>query len=366
MSKKTKRTISSLIKSRPKGRFAPKGFDLLGEGERIVLGEDEELTYEYSGNILSIAAREASSMGDSPTLLVDAPLQKKKASKGIDEGSFIGSLAKEKITTVKNATARLAEESTARKSFTAAKNAEATSAVVKNTTAGFAEEKYAIAKLGRSKSATVKKATVKNNQATVAAVSFHKEKYAIEATTAGKSSIADSAAVKYAIEGFDGSGSADAMSAIAKFVQEKAAMAETAVVKSVPSEKETRLKREGSKIGVTATKVAYRQAQEELARLRAERKTSTLIDNYIVDNLLAELGPTQAIVYIYLWRRIVGSGVTKISLSMQVLSEAIGVSKRTSQEAIKKLNELKLLKSDREGETGVSQHQIFKPWEKMK
>lgn len=429
MSKQSKRTISSLLKSRPKGRFAPKGFDLLGEGDRLVREEGSRkdaitptpkaIAENASG---SISARSA------PTLL-------QQKTNNLDGDSFIGNSAIAKFAhdspAVKNAYARTPIAKSAADKSAAAKNAkEKISAKDKET---FRREALSVEKNATANPATVSNiieqpAGVKSANAKVASAKISKANSAIKKSTAEVITIANISLVNNAIarnaaEEFDAVKDADAMSAIARFVREKSAIEEIAVEKgadvkfasrknankilaseesankelaaeeitaSFPekvkeeitekTEKSNRVEeqeerktqdekkryRQEPKVAPMATKVAYRQAQEELARLRSERKTSTLIDNYIVDNLLAQLGPTQAIIYIYLWRRIVGSGVSKISLSMQILSDAVGISKRTAQEAIKKLNELKLLKSEREGETGVSEHRIFKPWEKLK
>lgn len=112
-----------------------------------------------------------------------------------------------------------------------------------------------------------------------------------------------------------------------------------------------------------ATKSTYSLALKELQQLKSEREHTISIDSYIIDNLFRELkSPMMSIVYIYLWRRTVGQGHPSVHLSIQVLSEAIGISKRTVQDTLKKLNELKLIHSTKVSATYVSEHQVLQPW----
>ena len=112
-----------------------------------------------------------------------------------------------------------------------------------------------------------------------------------------------------------------------------------------------------------ATREAYQKSHEEIERLKSEESV-TLVDNYIFDTLFKELdNPNEAMVYLYLWRRTKGSNQKKVELSYQVLSDAIGISKRAGQDVLKRLNE-KLLKINRESKTGIPSYEILQPWRK--
>lgn len=316
MSKKSKRTISSLLESRPSGRFAPRGFDLLGEGDKLVTEETQAQEISPSASMPSMKVPYPAAAPVQPS----SPLETLASEKFAIANFTQENPAIEKNTTVKSAKAKIAAEE---------------NAVAVNTFSG-PEPSSSLVSVG------VKNTTVKSAQENPATANF-----AVAKDTAAMSAIA-----KFVQEN-----SADVKFAIAGNAQVKPATAKTTLVGNGSNEEH----RKSGKY--KATKLSYKSAQEELMQLREQPQTATLIDNYVMDRLLAELGPTLSIIYIYLWRRTVGSGVGTVNLSMQVLSEALGISKRTAQQSVKKLNELNLLRSSRECDTGVSEHQILKPWE---
>lgn len=114
-----------------------------------------------------------------------------------------------------------------------------------------------------------------------------------------------------------------------------------------------------------ANRDAFHLAVREIERLKAERETATLVDNHVIDTLFAKINNVSAcVVYMYLWRRTVGMNVESVKLSMRVLSDAIGISRRTAHEAIKRLNEMQLIKSSKESFTGIPEHTLLKSWKK--
>jgi hypothetical protein len=387
MPKKSKRTISSLLKSRPKGRFAPKGFDLLGEGDRLVLKEEESNKNPVEASSKTTKTNSFDSLDVPPSLYGAKPLP-------FSDDAFIGNpaiakSASEVFTSAKNAIAKNAYTDIADvknaggKASAKNKNLfpDEIISIAKNATEDCASENNAIEKFANERIAKAEAAIAASALANGAL-----KKADAKGVVAANISLAGFAVAKNAVEDVDAAKDADAMSAIAKFVREKAAgekiaventaakehaMEELAVEgfameKSASAEVATEETTLGSPKDETKNEQKINRLEKGQEELGSQEQKKRQRHSGKVTATKIAYRQAQAIIYIYLWRRIVGSGISKISLSMQVLSDAVGISKRTAQDAIKKLNELKLLKSEREGETGVSQHQIFKPWEKTK
>lgn len=112
-----------------------------------------------------------------------------------------------------------------------------------------------------------------------------------------------------------------------------------------------------------ATKVEYAIAKTAIADLADKKGGYTRVDNYVFDVLMPKIGSAPAaVVYLYLWRRSLGFQKPSVSLSHQIIAEAVGLSKRTIQEAIARLNELNLIRTHRAYETAIPEHSILRPW----
>ncbi len=127
-----------------------------------------------------------------------------------------------------------------------------------------------------------------------------------------------------------------------------------------PAIADTTVARSGDK---KATKVEYAIAKTAIADLADKRGGYTRVDNYVFDVLMPKIGSAPAgIVYLYLWRRSLGFQRLSVSLSHQIIADAVGLSKRTVQEAVARLNELNVVRTHRAYETAIPEHFILRPW----
>ena len=112
-----------------------------------------------------------------------------------------------------------------------------------------------------------------------------------------------------------------------------------------------------------STQVEYVTAKTTIAALADKKHGYTRVDNYVFDSLLPSIeNPAAALLYLYLWRRTIGFQKLSVELSHQILSDAVGISKRTVQEAIALLNDKGLVKTTRAYSTAIPRHTIQKPW----
>lgn len=109
-------------------------------------------------------------------------------------------------------------------------------------------------------------------------------------------------------------------------------------------------------------------AKNTIAGSFADKKGGyTRIDNYVFDVLLPTIkNASAAIVYIYLWRRSLGYQKSSVCLSHQIIADSVGLSKRAVQDAMIRLNDLKLVRSYRAYETAIPEHFILRPWNNAK
>lgn len=146
---------------------------------------------------------------------------------------------------------------------------------------------------------------------------------------------------------------AQAEPAIASITKEHSATAKDAVVISTSEAG-------GPK---KSTQAEFAIAKSTIAALADKKHGYTRIDNYVFDSLLPQLADAGAsIVYLYLWRRTIGFQRISVDLSHQIIADAVGLSKRTVQDAIYKLNEKGLIRTVRAYSTAIPQHFIQKPW----
>lgn len=91
------------------------------------------------------------------------------------------------------------------------------------------------------------------------------------------------------------------------------------------------------------------------------------LDTYVIDVLMPDLvghdrKPGAFLVYVYLWRRTVGDGLTSVAVSLRELAESTGLSKRAVQDAMARLMKRKLVRTSRESITSVAEFSIERPW----
>jgi hypothetical protein len=91
------------------------------------------------------------------------------------------------------------------------------------------------------------------------------------------------------------------------------------------------------------------------------------LDPYIIDVLLPDLvghdrQPSAFLVYLYLWRRTIGTGAQETQASLQDITSGTGLSKRTVQDALSRLSRRKLLGISRESLTAIPQYTLKRPW----
>jgi transcription initiation factor IIE alpha subunit len=91
------------------------------------------------------------------------------------------------------------------------------------------------------------------------------------------------------------------------------------------------------------------------------------IDPYLVDTLMRDLvahsrSPSAFLVYLQLYRHTHGAGKETVAMSHAVLSELIGVSKRSVQTAIAHLVERRLIRRRKPRLTAVPVYTVLTPW----
>ena len=91
------------------------------------------------------------------------------------------------------------------------------------------------------------------------------------------------------------------------------------------------------------------------------------LDPYLLDVLLRDLAghdhrPSAFIVYLCLWCRTFGVSQRSVSLSLQRLAEATGLSKSGVQAALRHLLRRKLLRIHHPAPTAVPEYFVLRPW----
>ena len=91
------------------------------------------------------------------------------------------------------------------------------------------------------------------------------------------------------------------------------------------------------------------------------------IDAYVLDSLMADLvghdrQPSAFLVYLFLWRRTLGSGEATAQVSLLDISMGTGLSKRAVQEALRLLAKRRLLSIQRESITAIPVYAVLRPW----
>ena len=91
------------------------------------------------------------------------------------------------------------------------------------------------------------------------------------------------------------------------------------------------------------------------------------VDPYVVDTLMRDLvahsrSSAAFLVYLQLYRQTHGAGRESVAISHSVLTELIGISKRSVQNALAHLIERRLIRRRRAHLTAVPVYTVLTPW----
>lgn len=94
---------------------------------------------------------------------------------------------------------------------------------------------------------------------------------------------------------------------------------------------------------------------------------SFALDPYILDTLMADLvghdrQPSAYLVYLALTRRAFGSHRSQVTIALQDLAEATGLSKRTVQTALAHLRYRRCITVQRTSLTATPTYTVLRPW----
>ena len=95
--------------------------------------------------------------------------------------------------------------------------------------------------------------------------------------------------------------------------------------------------------------------------------TSLSVDHYVVRTLMPDLvghdrQASAFVVYMFLWERSAGGRQRNVPLSLRVIAEGTGLSKRAVQTALAALLRRRLVTARRDGPTAVPEYTIHRPW----
>jgi DNA-binding GntR family transcriptional regulator len=94
---------------------------------------------------------------------------------------------------------------------------------------------------------------------------------------------------------------------------------------------------------------------------------SVALDPYILDTLMADLvghdrQPSAYLVYLALTRRSLSANRSQVTIALQDIAEATGLSKRTVQAALAHLVARRCLAVERVSRTAVPTYTVLRPW----
>lgn len=95
------------------------------------------------------------------------------------------------------------------------------------------------------------------------------------------------------------------------------------------------------------------------------------LDSYILDVLMRDLiehekRPSAFLVYLFVWRRSLGTGLRVTSLSYQEIAEGTGLSKSAVQSAVKLLKKRRLIYVSLKNPTATPSYRAERPWIRRK
>lgn len=91
------------------------------------------------------------------------------------------------------------------------------------------------------------------------------------------------------------------------------------------------------------------------------------VDAYVLDTLMRDLvghdrRPSAFLVYLHLWRSTHGRGAADVRVALLDIAQAVGLSKRSVQEALGWLTKRRLVGIARESITAVPVYTVLRPW----
>ena len=91
------------------------------------------------------------------------------------------------------------------------------------------------------------------------------------------------------------------------------------------------------------------------------------LDTYVIETLLPNLvghdhRPSAFLVYLFLWHATGAGRRTGVPLSLRLIAEGTGLSKRSIQGALATLKRRRLLGAVQDGPTDIPRYTIHKPW----
>ena len=95
--------------------------------------------------------------------------------------------------------------------------------------------------------------------------------------------------------------------------------------------------------------------------------TTIPIDHYVVQTLMPDLvghdrQASAFVVYMFLWERSAGGRQRNLPLSLRVIAEGTGLSKRAVQTALAVLARRRLVTARRDGPTAIPEYTVHRPW----
>src|SRR3712207_1377159 len=95
--------------------------------------------------------------------------------------------------------------------------------------------------------------------------------------------------------------------------------------------------------------------------------TSLALDPYVVRTLMPDLvghdrQVSAFVVFLFLWERTEAGRLRNVALSLRVIAEGTGLSKRAVQTALAVLARRRLVTARRAGPTAVPEYTVHRPW----
>jgi DNA-binding MarR family transcriptional regulator len=95
------------------------------------------------------------------------------------------------------------------------------------------------------------------------------------------------------------------------------------------------------------------------------------LDAYVIDTLMLDLvghdrQPSAYLVYLYLWRQTDGGQQVSDAISLRMLADSTGLSKRAIQEAIARLEKRRLVVVHRMHPLAVPAYEVLRPWRRAR
>ncbi len=103
------------------------------------------------------------------------------------------------------------------------------------------------------------------------------------------------------------------------------------------------------------------------SRLEPRPVTNLALDGYIVRTLMPDLighdrQASAFVVYLFLWDRTGAGRQRNVAVSLRVIAEGTGLSKRAVQTALTVLARRHLVTAQRDGPTAVPEYTVHRPW----